>query len=82
MTNYLRKVEGTEVAVYVRERKDNTYKVSLRSGGNVDVSKIAIGFCGGGHKRASGYTMNGNYDEEKKKLINVIEVMLSDNTSG
>lgn len=76
MTNYLRKVEGTEVAVYVRGKKDKTAKVSLRSGGSVDVSKIAIGFGGGGHKRASGYTMTGDFNEEKKKLLDIVEVML------
>lgn len=76
MTNYLRKIEGTEVSAYVRERKDKTLKVSLRSGGNVDVSKIAIKFGGGGHKRAAGYTMIGSYEEEKQKLIDVVEGMV------
>lgn len=76
MTNYLRKVEGTEIAVYVRGKSDNTAKVSLRSGGRVDVSEIAIKFGGGGHKRAAGYTMFGDIEEEKQKLIDVVEVML------
>ncbi len=76
MTNYLRKVEGTEVAVYVRGRKDNTAKVSLRSGGNIDVSKIAIKFGGGGHKRAAGYTMIGDIKEQKDNLIDLVGVML------
>lgn len=76
MTNYLRKVEGTEVSVYVRQRADMSLKVSLRSGGNVDVSEIAIKFGGGGHKRAAGYQMVGIYEEEKQKLIDVIEEMV------
>lgn len=76
MTNYLRKVEGTEVSVYVRQREDKSLKVSIRSGGNVDVSEIAIKFGGGGHKRAAGYTMIGNYEEEKQKLIDVVEEMV------
>ena len=76
MTNYLRKVEDTEIAAYVRGRKDGTAKVSLRSGGNVDVSKIAIKFGGGGHKRAAGYTMIEDIEIEKQKLIDVVEVML------
>ena len=76
MTNYLRKVEGTEVAVYVRGKSDNTAKVSIRSGGGIDVSEIAIKFGGGGHKRAAGYTMFGNLEDEKQKLIDVVEVML------
>lgn len=80
MTNYLRMVEGTEVAVYVRGKSDGTLKVSMRSGGNVDISKIAIGFGGGGHPRAAGYTMREDIEIEKKKLIDVVGVMLSDDT--
>ncbi len=76
MTNYLRMVEGTEIAVYVRGKSDGTSKVSMRSSGNIDVSKIAISFGGGGHERAAGYTIKGNFAEEKAKLIKMVEVML------
>lgn len=69
MTNYLRMVEGTEVAVYVRGKSNGTYKVSLRSGDKVDVSAIAILFGGGGHRRASGYTMPESLEISKKKLL-------------
>ncbi len=72
MTNYLRLPEKTEVAVYIRGKSDGTYKVSLRSGGNVDVSKIAIGFGGGGHMRAAGYTITNDLEQEKKQLIDII----------
>lgn len=76
MTNYLKTVENTEVSAYVRQRSDKTYKVSLRSNGMVDVSKIAISFGGGGHQRAAGYTMLDELDVGKKKLIDVVGVML------
>lgn len=72
MTNYLRYPEGTEVAAYVRGKSDGTNKVSLRSGGSVDVSEIAISFGGGGHIRAAGYTMKENLEVEKNKLIEII----------
>ena len=40
-----------------------TFKVSLRSNGKVDVSKIAVYFGGGGHVRAAGCDMQGSvYD--------------------
>lgn len=69
MTNYLRMVEGTEVAVYVRGKSNGTNKVSLRSGDTVDVGAIAILFGGGGHKRASGYTMPEDVETSKQKLL-------------
>ena len=75
MTNYLRAVEGTEVAVYVRGKSDGTYKVSMRSNDGVDVSKIAISFGGGGHPRAAGYTMT-DIQKDKEKLIKAVGEML------
>lgn len=76
MTNYLRAVEGTEVAVYVRGKSDGSLKVSMRSGGNIDTSKIAIAFGGGGHPRAAGYTMRESLEVEKEKLIKAVGEML------
>lgn len=81
MTNYLKTVENTEISAYVRQRSDKTYKVSLRSNGKVDVSKIAILFGGGGHKRAAGYTMNDELNVGKDKLIDIVGVMLSADTT-
>lgn len=76
MTNYLKMVEGTKVAVYVREKSDGTYKVSMRSDENVNVSDIAIEFGGGGHKRASGYTIIEKLDNAKKRLLESLEEAL------
>lgn len=76
MTNYLRMVEGTEVAVYVRQKSDGSNKVSLRSGDIVDVSTLAIIFGGGGHKRASGYTMTEDLPIAKQKLIDEIRKLI------
>ena len=76
MTNYLRSIEGTEFAVYVRGKSDGSIKVSMRSGGRVDVSKVAIEFGGGGHPRAAGYTMQDPYEIGKEKLIKAIGEMI------
>ena len=81
MTNYLLMPEGTEVAIYVREKSDGSNKVSLRSRENIDVSKIAISFNGGGHARAAGYTMEDELDIGKNKVIDVVGVMLGDDST-
>lgn len=81
MTNYLRMVEGTEVGIYVRGKKDGTYKVSMRSIGNVDISKIAIENGGGGHPRAAGFTIYEDLDAVKDKILKAVEVMLVDGTT-
>ena len=82
MTNYLLMPEGTEVSIYVRQKSDGTRKVSMRSRENVDVSKIAISFGGGGHARAAGYTMLDDIDIGKNKVIDVVGVMLGDNSTN
>ena len=48
----------------------------------VDVSKIAISFNGGGHARAAGYTMEDDLDIGKNKVIDVVGVMLGDDSTN
>ena len=57
--NQLRNTKGVECAILLYELETLTYKVSMRSGGGVDVAKIAQFFGGGGHVRAAGFTMKG-----------------------
>ncbi len=51
-------LEGT---IFMYETGSQEYKVSLRSCKYVDVSKVASYFGGGGHVRAAGCSMNGNF---------------------
>ena len=60
IVDHMRAVEGTAVAVLVRELladdRRGSRKVSLRAtDGRVDVSRIARGFGGGGHRQAAGF---------------------------
>lgn len=56
----LRAVQGTKVAVLVRElttgERAGQHKVSLRATDDIDVSAIAREQGGGGHRRAAGFT--------------------------
>ena len=64
----MRAVEGTRVAVLVRELladdREGMRKVSLRAtDGSVDVSRIARSFGGGGHPQAAGFSTATPYRE-------------------
>lgn len=59
IVNQLRVTTGVEVAIFMYETNTLEYKVSLRSNGTVDVSKVAVYFGGGGHVRAAGCTVSG-----------------------
>ncbi len=65
-------IDTVEVTILIKEA-ENGVKVSLRSKSLVDVSKIAEGFNGGGHIRASGFYAEANFDDTKVKLIEILE---------
>ncbi len=59
LVNYALSMAGVQVAVFFRELPDGRYRVSLRSKGEVNVSKVAEDLGGGGHKCASGCSVEG-----------------------
>jgi phosphoesterase RecJ-like protein len=65
--DYLRAVEGSELAVLIREPPREggpTRRVSLRSSvDELDVSAIARRFDGGGHRQAAGFSSDLSVDE-------------------
>ena len=66
--NYARGVEGVEVAILFRPGPAGV-RVSLRSRGNVDVSRIAERFGGGGHRNAAGCTVADELDRVRDGLF-------------
>ena len=72
ITSYTRDIDGVEVGILLKEKKENEVKVSLRSKTYVDVSKIAQGFGGGGHVRASGCTIYSSVEDAKKQVIEAV----------
>lgn len=65
-------IEGIEVAIFLMDSDDGVI-ASLRSRGNVNVSKVASIFAGGGHVSAAGFTIKMEMAELKDKLIMEIE---------
>lgn len=53
IVSQLRNTTGVEVAIFLYETAIQEFKVSLRSNGRVDVSRVASYFGGGGHVRAA-----------------------------
>src|ERR1700688_3746911 len=59
LVNYALSIADVQVAIFFRELPDARFRVSLRSKGEVNVSSVAEHFGGGGHKCASGCSMDG-----------------------
>jgi bifunctional oligoribonuclease and PAP phosphatase NrnA len=73
VVDHMRAVEGTRVAVLVRELlsedREGMRKVSLRAtDGSVDVSRVARAFGGGGHPQAAGFSTPVPYLELVERL--------------
>jgi phosphoesterase RecJ-like protein len=64
----LRDLATVEVAIMVLEQV-GYYKVSLRSKGNIDVSRVSLQYGGGGHSSAAGFDVK---DTNPKKLLKEI----------
>lgn len=75
----LRLTKGVEVAIFLVEQSTQVYKVSMRSNGVVDVSKIAVFFGGGGHIKAAGCTMYGSLHDVINNLTLGMEHQLKQN---
>lgn len=77
IVNQLRNIKGVSCAIFMYEVGVLEYKVSLRSDENVDVSKVATYFGGGGHVRAAGCTMKGTFHDCVNNLAIQIEKQLA-----
>lgn len=74
----LRVTKGVEVALLLHEIGNQQYKVSMRANNQVDVSKIAVYFGGGGHVRAAGCTMTGTSYDVINNIIRLIYQQLQE----
>jgi phosphoesterase RecJ-like protein len=74
--NMTLQVAGTEVAVICVELADGKVKVSFRSRGALDCSRLAEQFSGGGHKAAAGATLPGPVDEAQRKVLDAVRAAM------
>ncbi len=59
LVNYALSIADVQVAIFFRELPDGRCRISLRSKGAVNVSTVAEHFGGGGHRCASGCSVDG-----------------------
>jgi phosphoesterase RecJ-like protein len=63
-------IDDEEVALIFIEQNKNNTKVSWRAlKPNIDVSRIATQFGGGGHKAAAGAEISGSLDEVRQRVL-------------
>ena len=69
-------VGGSEVAVILVEQSSGQFKLSLRSRSDVDCSKLAETFRGGGHKKAAGATLDGPLEAAQSRVLEIVRAAM------
>jgi len=67
--DYCRKISSVQAVALLVELPDGRVKCSLRGSDDIDVSRIAQKFGGGGHKAAAGTRIDDNIENATKTII-------------
>lgn len=73
---FLRTMHGVDVFVIFTEVGPKKTRINLRSSGQFDVAKLASDFSGGGHKRASGCSIDKGMREARQIFVRRIGKLL------
>jgi phosphoesterase RecJ-like protein len=72
LVNYVRKLDGVEVGIFLKEYADSSIRASFRSRNGLDVGALAARLGGGGHKYASGVTLKGPLEAALDGVMTVL----------
>ncbi|MDD5043785.1 MAG: bifunctional oligoribonuclease/PAP phosphatase NrnA [Patescibacteria group bacterium] len=65
ISNFLNNLSGVKAAMFIKEELGGQLRINLRtSHDDVDVSRLAKFFGGGGHKKAAGFAIKGSLKEK------------------
>lgn len=80
LVDIVRCVDGTEIALFLKEVADGVVRGNLRSKSDLDISDIARELGGGGHKAAAGFTIHATVDEAFSCILPKILALFEDKT--
>ncbi len=72
ITAFAGQTEGVKNAVTIREYPGGEFRVSLRTTGGLDASKVCGLLGGGGHPGAAGCTVHGSLEEARRAILAAI----------
>ena len=79
LIDIVRRVDGAEVALFLRQAGD-VVRGNLRAKGNLDVSEVARAMGGGGHPAASGFTSELDLDETLNRVLPALRALVRGET--
>ena len=71
LSNFLHILNEGQIVLVLKETDNSLIKGSLRTSSDIDLTKIAQIFGGGGHKKAAGFSLPGRMlcDNNKLRII-------------
>lgn len=77
IVNLLLNIETVRLAAFFKQESDKSFRLSLRSKDNLDVSRIAQIYDGGGHRNAAGFTVRAGFEEAKHQVLERLRALLN-----
>jgi phosphoesterase RecJ-like protein len=82
LSSLLVQAEDAEIAAVFTEREDGKVEISLRARPGIDLAPVAVALGGGGHKLASGATMQGTLEEIEARVIPMLKQLVKDRAAA
>jgi phosphoesterase RecJ-like protein len=82
LIDVIRTAREADVAGVLKQQRDGRFKVSLRSRGGTDVGSVALGFGGGGHRLAAGYTGTSGLVEAASTMVAAVAAVRNGHPAG
>ena len=77
LINFTRSIAGVEVGLFFMEQPRGGVKVSFRSRARVNVAQVAEQFGGGGHRLASGATVEAALPDVRTRVLAAVRQALA-----
>ena len=81
LIDVVRSVEGSEVALFLKEVPGGKVRGNLRSKSGRDISGVARALGGGGHKAASGFTVEGTVDDALSAALPLLKQLFKEDAA-
>ncbi len=81
LVEFLRNIQGVDMAVLFKQTSPDEYRLSLRTSPVVDATVVAGTFGGGGHQRASGGDARGTLEDIERRIMAVYSATRASDTT-
>jgi len=77
IVNQAQAIEYVDVSILFKEMDPGRFRVSLRANDSADVAAVAAAFGGGGHAKAAGCSLDGDFPSVRKRILGEVDKQLS-----